>query len=334
MKVRKKVLFLILFVLLAEIVAAQDSPKITSRIGGTIQTWASYGQINATDTNSLGVGIKRARLRAYSKYGNKVKGFIQVEVSSPRIIDARIEYLVSKSFSIRAGRFVGASVRAGALTSHTKLDITERSFSAIKFAKATVGGDFRDYGIDFVGKFGGLKANITLHNGSGSLDIKNSQKASGIMNGGAAISGMLVYKPKTVKGLEIGGYYGKGNPQINDYEGQNAYVYWSGKPIRIKMEYIAWKNRLNSTETSSRGYYIFAGYKIAKSLEAVARFESFDPNTDLEKNEQSFLTIGATYSIFPRKWNAAKITAAYMFKNESGIELDNNVFQLVMQVVF
>jgi len=325
---------IVLFIVSTVVVLAQDAPELDFRLGGTVQAWTTSGQINGSDTNSLGWGIRRARLRAYANYGSKLKGFLQMEVASPKLIDARVEFLISKSFSVRAGRFVGASVRSGALTSHTKLDITERSLTAMKWAKATVGGDYRDYGIDFVGNFGDLKANVTLHNGSGSLNIKNSHKGYSFMNGGFAISGMLVFKPQAVKGLEAGTYYGIGNPDINKYYAYNAYIYYIANLFKIKAEYITWKNTYSNIDISQMGYHLFTGYRVGKYLEAGIRYEHFDSNTDIENNERNLITLALTYSVFPSKWNVGKITAAYVISGETGTEIDDNVFQLAMQVVF
>ena len=333
MKYRLRITILFSFVTVG-ILFAQDAPKLDFRLGGTVQAWTTFGQVNNADTNSLGWGIRRARLRAYANYGKKVKGFIQVEAASPKLIDARVEFLISKSFSVRAGRFVGASVRSGALTSHTKLDITERSLTAMEWAKATVGGDYRDYGIDFVGKFGDIKANVTFHNGSGSLNIKNSHKGHSYMNNGFAVSGMIVYKPQVVKGLETGAYYGVGNPNINEYNAYNAYVYYTANPFKFKAEYIAWTNTINNTDISQLGYHLFTGYRVAEFWEVGVRYEHFDSNTNIENNERNLITLGLTYSVFPQKWNAGKITAAYVISGETGTVVDDNVFQLTMQVVF
>lgn len=337
-----KLLTILLFVLLSSVLMkAQEAPEFSHKIAGTIQAWTSIGQIHGVDTNSLGWGIRRARLRSNSTFGDKMKGFIQIELTSPKLLDARIEYLVSKGFNIRAGRFVVAGVRAGGMTSHSVIDITERSISAIMWGNNTVGSDYRDYGMDFVGMYSDFKANITLHNGNGSLNILNRQTKVGLQNGSFAISGMLAFKPKSLKGFETGGYYGIGNSEINEYNAFNAYVYYEPKPLRIKAEIIGFTNigaATNGDDLSRMGYYVFAGYGFAKNWEALARFETYDHNTDIKDNEITIITLGATYSIFEKKWTAAKITAAYIINSEKDTklfpEVDNNVFQLVMQLVF
>jgi hypothetical protein len=338
LKITKLFTILAVLQLSVGVLIAQDAPEFSYRVGGTVQSWTSLGEIHSADTNSFGWGLRRVRLRAYSKFGDKMKGFIQMELTSPKLLDARIEYLVSKAFTIRAGRFIGAGVRSGGLTSHTVIDITERPYSAVKWGSHTIGADYRDYGLDFVGKFGDLKANVTLHNGSGSTNIRNRQTGSGIQNGSFAVSGMLVFKPKSLKGLEAGGYYGMGNSEINEYNSFNAYVYYEPKPLRVKAEVISWTNSSGSIDQTHMGYYVFAGYGIAKNWEAVARFEIYDNNTDLDDDQLTLITVGATHSIFSNKWAAGKITAAYTLQSEADAgfypEIDNNVFQLVMQLVF
>ena len=313
---------------------AQYDPEFSYRIGGTIQAWTSLGQIDGSDTSSLGWGLRRVRVRAYSNFGTKMKGFVQFELTSPKLLDARIEYLVSDMFTIRAGRFIGAGVRAAGLTSHTVIDITERPLTAQKWGASTIGADFRDYGMDVVGSFGDLKATVTLHNGNGATNVLNRMSGHGVQNGSFAVSGMLTFKPKTVKGLEAGAYYGMGNKEINEYKSYNAYAYYEPGPLRVKAEVIGWTNTFGTLDVSQMGYYLFAGYKVAENIEAVGRFENYDKNTDVDDNEQSIITLGATYSVFSTKWTAGKITAAYAIIGESGTAVDNNAFQLVMQLVF
>ena len=345
-KLSKMFLMVVVLILSAGFLSAQDAPEFSYKMGGTVQAWASMGQIDkdasGIDTSAMGFGLRRVRLRAYATLGDKMKGFMQVELTDPKLLDARIEYLVSKAFTIRAGRFIGAGVRAGGLTSHTVIDITERPLSAVMWGSNTIGADYRDYGLDFVGHFGDFTANVTLHNGNGAFNMLNRQgRALTTYNAGMAISGMVVFKPATLKGLETGAYYGMGNADINEYNAYNAYVYYEPKPLRVKAELIGYTNvgaAANGDDLKRMGYYIFAGYGFAKNWEAVVRYETYDHNTDVDDNQVTLITLGATYSVFETKWTAGKITAAYTLQNEADVTAfpayDNNVFQLVMQMVF
>ncbi len=333
-KIQKRTI-LLFFVLFSFVtMQAQETPDFTVKVGGLVQAWTSYGQIDGADTNSIGWGIRRARLVATSTFGKKMKGTIHLELTSFKLLDAKIEYTISDMFALTAGRFIGAGVRGAGLTGASSIDITERAYSADRWAANTIGTDFRDYGMDLSANVGDIKANVTLHNGDGSVNLTNKVLGTQIQNGGFAVSGMLVYKPEKLKGLEVGGYYGMGNKEINEYNAFNAYAYFEPGKFKLKAEVIGWTNTFGSNDLSQMGYYLMGGYKIIDCLEAVGRFEILDANTDLDETELSFVTVGATYSLFPTKWNAGKITAAYIITGEPNPAVDNDVFQLVMQLSF
>ena len=325
------VIFLLVF--LCGSLIAQEMPEIKLRNGGTVQFWGSMGQINGADTNSMGFGLRRVRFRNYIDVGDNMKAFVQTELTTFKLLDARVEYLFSKNFQVRVGRFIGAGVRAGGLTIHSVIDITERAFTAQRWGASTVGADFRDYGVDFVGSYGAVKVNATVHNGDGSKNMVNRMSGPSTKNGSFAFSGMVTVKPSEVKGLEFGGYYGVGNKQINDYSAFNAFVYYEPMPLKLKAEVIGWTNKTAAADISQLGYYVFGAYKVIDNVEVLARFENFDANTDVDKNDRTFITLGASYAMFPSKWLTSKITAAYVIANEDA-DIDNNSFQLVCQFVF
>lgn len=319
--------------LASSFVVAQDAPEIKWKIGGTIQAMASYAQTGA-DTSQLGFGLRRVRLKTYFGMGD-VSAFVQFEGTSYKLLDARLTYKFSDAANIHVGRFIGAGVRAGGLTSHTDIDIVERALSAQKWGANTIGADFRDYGASLFGKFGELSYNLTAHNGDGAQNIKASHQSQGkLLNATSAFSGMVFYKPEAIKGLEAGGYYGIGNATFNDYAAYNAYVYWEPKPIRIKAEIVGVTNKNGATDLNSLGFYVFGAYQFMDNWEALARFENYDGNTDLEKDAQTLITIGARYALFPSKVSASKITVAYVIHGEEGTEIDNNVFYAMFQTAF
>jgi len=314
-------------------IVAQDAPKANWKIGGTVQAMASIAQTGA-DTSQTGFGLRRLRLKTYFNY-DKVTAFVQLEGTTPKLLDARMTYKISDAVNIRVGRFIGAGVRAGGLTAHTVIDLVERPLSAQKWGTNTIGGDFRDYGAALFGKFGELNYNLTVHNGDGAKNIKASHQSQGkLLNATSAFSGMVFYKPKDIKGLETGGYYGIGNATFNDYAAYNAYVYWEPSPIRIKAELIGFTNKNGATDVSSLGYYLFGAYGFMDNWEALARFESFDKNTDVEKDGETLITIGARYALYPQKFSNSKITFAYVIHSEEGTEIDNNVFYVMFQTAF
>ncbi len=328
-----KIFLVITTVLLFSLtVFAQDVPELKVKLGGTVQGMASYAQTN-TDTNQIGIGLRRVRVKVFGNYGEHIKSFVQFELTSPKLLDARIEYIVSKAFQIRVGRFIGAGVRAGGLTAHTDIDIVERAASAIYWGQRTIGADYRDFGIAALGDINGFGYNLTIHNGDGSQNIKASQLSlAKNLNNGMAVSGMVYYKPPQLKGFETGGYYGIGNKTFNEYSSYNFYIYYEPLPFRAKAEIISATNKGGAKDVTFLGYYIFGAYRVTQDIEVLARFENLDPNTDIEKDKGTFVTIGASYAFFPASWKTAKITAAYVIRNEEADpQIDNNVFYIMFQ---
>ena len=318
---------------------ADDATKV--KVNGTIQSWFSYAQTN-TDTSQVGFGLRRVRLRFKSDLGENIKGYVQFEANSPKLLDARIEYYFFPKLKVYLGRFIGAGMRGAGLTSHTSIDLVERPASALLWARKTVGSDYRDYGAEIIGKSANFTGKLFFHNGGGAKNIKPSQiKEATKQTAEIAVSAMGTFAPKTVvKGLEVGGYYGKGNKYFNDYSSYSAYAYYEPKPLRIKAEYISVVNKdAYITESAVKdlifsGYYLFGAYRILENLEALARYEVVDLNTGLSGDEETIITIGASYALFPTKWKEAKITPAYVIRREAGNLINNNIFYMMFQIVF
>jgi hypothetical protein len=325
------VLFAVL--ILVNIANSQDEPKLNLKFSGTVQPMVSYSQTNK-DTAQIGFGLHRVRARMIGEYSDFIKCFVQFELTSPRLVDARLDYIASKAFMVRVGRFPGAGVRAGGLTPHTDIDIIERAASAIYWGKATVGADFRDYGIAFLGDVNGFNYNLTIHNGNGTANIQASHVSlSSMPDEGIAISGMVFYKPLQLKGFEAGGYYGNGNKYINYYTSYNAYIYYEPLPYRLKAEVISFTDKNGGTDSTSLGYYVFGALRFAQNFEGLARFEVFDPNTNLKNDKQTDITIGLAYSFFPVSWQNVKITGAYVIRREEGTVIKNNILYLMIQTI-
>lgn len=322
-----------LFFLFTNISHAGEMPDITVKTNGTVQFWGSFAQTD-TDTAEAGFGLRRVRLRFTGTMGPNLKAFVQMELTTPKLLDARIQYKLSENAELRVGRFIGAGMRGGGLTSHTVIDIIERPVSAQKWGSMTIGADYRDYGMALLGKYSDISYNITLHNGDGAVNIKPSHKSTAsTQTTGAAVSGMLTYKPATVKGLEAGGYYGMGNKYFNEYSSYSGYLYFEPLPYRVKAEYVAVVDKNGPKDVTFNGYYIFGAYRIQNNIELLARWEQVDPNTDVDKNEETDITFGASYAFFPEKWSASNITAAYVIQDEDA-NIDNNIFYIMFQLVF
>jgi hypothetical protein len=88
------------------------------------------------------------------------------------------------------------------------------------------------------------------------------------------------------------------------------------------------------------GFYIMGGYTPIEWLEVLARFDSYDPNTDVDKDGESWITLGLNYMFL--KYNAViglnliKKTEQYKIMNTMGeeVDLDNDEAILQFQIAF
>ena len=308
---------------------AQEIPELKVKVHGTLQSMVSYAEPDSS-ANQFGVGLKRVRLKVSMSYGENLKGFVQYSTIKNKLYSAHLTYFFSPKAKIRIGRFKGAGVMAGGLNKHMELDIVERAVAGQKWGALTVGNDFHDYGIAFFGKAAGFEYNLTLHNGDGEENVTASHKtAAANHKTDMAISAMASYKPAAIKGLRVGGYYGVGNEIYNEYISHSCFVYYEPKPVRVKVEYVS----VEKGDVTSFGYYIFGAYKVLKNLELVSRYDVWDKDDAVSSNEEKDITIGAVYSLYPRKWNSAKITAAYVVQQEKP-SVANNIFYLMFQFIF
>jgi hypothetical protein len=327
-------IFLFALFIFVRMAFADEQPQLTQQLGGTIQTWMSASQYGA-DTTNMAIGLRRVRIRYYAQY-DKAKFYIQSDIISGLLLDARIEYHFNNNFNIRAGRFIGAGVRGGGLTSHTKLDIIERPFMVRSWGSGTVGSDYRDFGIQAEGKVADFTGRLWLHNGDGKNNITN--RVGDFYRGksqnntlATAVDAMLIYKPAAVKGLEVGGHYGVGNKNIKDYSSYSAYAYFKPGRFSFKAELISLTDK--EANKTMRGYYLFGGYKITNTIEVLGRFENYDPNIDIGSDDINIITIGAALYEFEDTKNH-RIAAAFVMPTETGTDLEDLNFKLMWQFLF
>jgi hypothetical protein len=329
---------LTLLCLLTVAVQADNKPmKIEHKIGGTVQ---SFYSLQSTDEVNSGFGLRRVRVRWLANIDGKLRTFIQSDLTSNSLagalVDARIEYHFSDQFNIRVGRFVGAGVRGGALTSHTDIDIVERSYSANQWALKTIGGDFRDFGLQLEAKSSNkmITGRLWLHNGSGSLNIRNTEAGYNQDKFAAsAVDAMLIIQPQNIDNLEIGGHFGIGNSDIKKLNSFSAYAYYTPGPLHLKTELILLTDKPGAVGGTSLGYYLFGGYDATEHIQLVARWEPYDPNTDQENDKLTFMTLGIVFKEYSGKVNH-KLTAAVVLPSEQGHSIDNTTAYALWQIVF
>lgn len=213
------------------------------------------------------------------------------------------------------------------LRSSAKLDTAERSYIARTF------GDQRDIGAMLTGDWPGVTYQAGVFNGSGQNQADaNDQKD---------VAGRIVVRPLKALKLEeeypdigqielgLSGYYRPDHGSTRDKKRLGYEARYEYKNLFLKWEYMfgqgtASANATSENSTKATGWYVEAGYTLSPwipKLEAVAKFESWDPNELVSLDKERDLTLGLNY--FINKENA-KVQLNYIHKDEQATEIDND----------
>lgn len=298
---------------------------------------SGYTQIRYRNDKSINdtFDIRRARFNLQGDITERFDYRTQVEFGGTAVtlLDAIIGYKVNPYLKLILGQtFVPFSQEN--LVSNTKLETINRS----QIVEATAGRSTNDILGNKNGRDIGIQA-------SGSIlpkaDYSLFDYAFGIFNGaGINVSadtneqkdyvGRLVFHP--VKTWSIGSSYYAGSYTATTtsssvdrdrYGLEFAYV---EDPISFKGEYI----KGHDGATDKDGWYLQTGYYfIPNKFQGVFKFDTYDPDTNVDKNEKDVYTLGGNWYFN----KSAFLQVNYEFKDEKAKETDNNVLtgQLTLQ---
>jgi phosphate-selective porin OprO and OprP len=320
---------------------AEKLIKVSGYTQFRYQTLYESGKIDGFD-------VRRARLTLKGDITPHISYKVQQEFGggTPKLIDADMGFEYNHHLKFNFGQFKIPFSQEN-LASSNKFDLINRTQvveALVARGKDVIGNqNGRDIGVMMSGSLWHSADNfiidyaVGLFNGSGiNGNDKDEQKD---------ISGRLVFHP--VIGLSLGSsfYYGGISNQLKkDYNRDriNAELAYDYQKFSFRGEYIkgkdgiidkstgAYKVKKDDT-TSKSGYYVQVGYYvIAKVLQTVVRYDTFDPNTDHAKDALSVSTIGLNWS--PNKWT--KLQLNYEIKDEEGDSIRNNAVLAQMQVGF
>jgi len=233
--------------------------------------------------------IRRARLSLASEIIKHLRFRIQIDaVKSPVLIDASIEVDIKPYFVFQAGQFY-IPFGLESCTSDAVLDtILRAQVSDLLAPGRDILAQGRDIGIQASGKYSIFEYYAGIFNGSGiNKTDMNKAKDYGLK---------LVLHP--TKHLSVGGslYEGgysakEGDPAVNrDRAGLQATLTISR--FILTSEYI-WGE---DDQISKSGWYIKSLYDfIPKKLQAMVRWDSYDPGPGILANRSDRLTLGGNW---------------------------------------
>ncbi|MBC8374590.1 MAG: hypothetical protein H8E26_01020 [FCB group bacterium] len=318
----------------------------------TIQSWASYTtydhyamnadssalEVNET-TTQFGSGIRRARLRGKMTKG-KVTAFVQYDAVASYVLDAQIDYKFSDNLTMRMGRFVGAGSQAGGNTSHTAIDFAERSIVGRKWASAVGRSDYRTFGMAVMGKFSNFNYQIMAQNGDNSLNLLpyGTKSSNSDENTGAIPQLDFAISTKLSNGINVGLHYGLPNEDRINVSSATGFLYlqprdYSQGKFRTKLDVARVVNHDSALDDVALGWGIGGFYKLSQKIELGTGYQSWDPNTDVDKDAMGNILLSAVYSPDPDHWKDSlfKLVATFKTAQADHEPLDPMVIHIVWQ---
>jgi hypothetical protein len=309
------------------------------KFSGYIHTWFSYGKLDNDDTSAYGFTLRRVRLKPYGFLSKSIKWSLQVgwDKQKAGLIESYIDFHLSEEVKIKIGQFPVPGAISGTLTSTTKLDFVERAAITQQWGGNSALLSYRGVGIQVHGSLFNnmLEYAVMMANPNAAALFSPGLKSSDYSHedNGFTLWGRI--EARLIKGFKIGAFYSSGKTTDSNYKrnSSGAHLFYIKDPLNFKVEYIAGEYGIDGEETKYNGMYIVLGYKISK-FEPIVRYGLYIPNDrypdsiGVEKYEN--ITLGINYG-YSKK---IKLQVNYIFKNEEGIELKNNIFYINLQYVF
>ncbi len=292
----------------------------TLKVGGYIQ--ARYTVDKDGENNFR---VRRARTKFSGDVSRNTKYSLLIDFIDDKkgsnLADAYIDVLYLPQARLRIGQFK-TPFSMEYLTSSTKLDTVERAQVVSRLASK------RDIGIQFGGEVSeSLEYSVGIFNGTGSNAAEENKRKDIIARG--------VVRPVEGFLLGVSHYEGKFGREDEDETKRRTGVQlaFANETLSVKGEFIFGKN----AETNSYGWYTQAGYtmlvpfgNVSHRLQAIARYDSYDPDSDKEEDRTDTFTMGLNWFVTKN----AKLQLNNLLMLDDDFGFDNDVVLAQLQVTW
>ncbi len=305
--------------------------------GYTQVRYRSFAQPGKAD----GFDIRRSRLNLKGNVSGVWGYRLQIELAgTPKILDAYAEVKLNDYFRFTVGQ-AKIPLSFENLTSSYKLDLAD--WSQVVDALVARGTDAlgnqngRDLGIQLGGTLIKQESGSLLDYGLGIFNGGGINAAD--KNDSKDLAARLVIHP--IAGLDLGASLYNGRryvpeqttggvttPSRNvDRDRYGFELVYNYKNLNVEGEYIH-----GTDDTIDReGYYLKAGYYfIPKKFQLVAKYDFYDPDSDVAGNASTWYVLGGNYYFTGN----VKLQLNYTIKQEQDISIDNNLATLQLQINF
>jgi len=313
------------------------------------------GYDSAAPTIKDGFDVRRARLDLQGAISSKWDYRLQVEyggASGVTLLDAYVTYKPYDFLKIIAGQFI-IPFSVENIISDRVLEAVDRSqvVNALVARKGDASNGIqdaignqngRDVGIQLSGSVVKIRDRyiadyyVAYLNGNG-INITDFNKAKDV-------SARLVFHPFKI--LDIGGSYYNGydslpNTAYSKIKTNNQVRKRWGAEVSLNYKRYSFRSEFIRGEEGNTNPYIHQGwyaqaayYVLPEKLQAVFRYDTYDPNVDgvgvYANTANTYYIFGVNY--FFNKW--AKLQLNYSWRTEQIRDINNNVATAQLQVVF
>ena len=336
----------------------------TLSVGGLLQAQADFGDKGDArfTTGNDRFYLRRARINLQGKFLEEFDFRIEGEFAGT-VAEASGNRAQLTDAYINWNRFDFANVRVGQFKSpfgyeqlyaDPRLFTIERSLpndrlTASRQIGVQVGGDLFDKKISYAtGIFNGTSVNITSNDNDkffwagrisavawqgllGGQDARWSVGADGLRSADTALTGQPA---------EFGFDIVPGGTRDNTFTGRRKAGGLDTQlhvgPFDLWVEYLRARyktaNGIPSRSFDADGWYAQAGYFVLpKTLQAVVKFEDFDPNVSVFNNSTNTWTLGANWYL---KADDIKLQFDYLMTDIDGVATKNKKLLLRLQTIF
>ncbi|MBP6611456.1 MAG: hypothetical protein KA206_10265 [Paludibacter sp.] len=280
------------------------------KVGGFVNVRHQYStEANSYSTGKSGFDLRRAYLILSGNITKSINYFVQGDLAgTPKLLDAFAEWKAFSFLAVQVGQFK-TPITLENPYAPVNLETAENSqvIEALVYNIDVSKNAGRDLGINFNGSviqmkgFKLLDYRLALLNGH-AINVTDNNKTKDI-------AASLFVHP--IKFLTIGGslYKGKYGPETTKYTRDRYSLgakYDDGK-LLVRTEYVAGQ----TAAIESDGYYASAAYYVTSKIQPVLKYDYYNPNTKLQKMDNTALTAGVNYWITAK----SRVQFNYTLKN-------------------
>lgn len=300
------------------------------KIGGNYQGYYAWYE---NDSQASEFDTKRARLLlSGTLIPDKVDFFIQAEaLGNPYLLDSKLIMKYIPNTAISMGRFI-PNYTLYMPKSTAQLNVINYPLTTLRTAMWRQTGIQSNTSTQYV--------DLTLGVFNGYQTVAGSEGLSGNDWGdnNDAKDFLIRADLKPMKGLKIGlfGWFGSAyNVDMDEDFDVSRYglnAEYTGEKVYLAGEYLmASTDSVTGSDRDSAGFFAHIGYSFTEKWELHARYDAWDPDTDVDDNGESWITAGINYKL--HKYNTM-FYLNYIARDEESNDIDNDEIVLMFQYAF